>query len=72
MFSEEVKIANVRMIYKIDKKEETKNYRTVSVLSSFSKIYEKFLQESISPFVDKFLSKFISAYRKTYSTNQFF
>ena len=72
MFSEEVKIANVRMIYKIDKKEETKNYRPVSVLSSFSKIYEKFIQGSISPFVDKFLSKFISAYRKAYSTNQFF
>ena len=72
MFSEEVKIANVRMIYKIDKKEETKNYRPVSVLSSFSKIYEKFIQESISLFVDKFLSKFISAYRKAYSTNQFF
>ena len=44
-------------------------YRPVSVLSSLSNIYEKFIQESITPFVDKFLSEFISAYRKAYSTN---
>ena len=69
MFPEQAKIANVRPIYKKDKSEEIKNYRPVSVLSSFSKIYEKFSQYSINPFVDKFLSEFISAYRKAYRTN---
>ena len=71
-FSEQAIIANVRPIYKKDKREEIKNYRPVSVLSSFSKIYEKFIQESITPFVDKFLSEFISAYRKAYSKIMFF
>ena len=68
-FPEEAKIANVRPIYKKDKRDELKNYRPVSILNTFSKIYEKFIQESITPFVETFLSKFISAYRKTYGTN---
>ena len=70
MFPEQAKIANVRPIYEKDKRrEENKNYRPVSVLLSFSKVYQKFSQEYISPFVDKFLSKFISGYRGAYSTN---
>ena len=44
MFPEPAKIANVRPTYKKDKREEIKIYRPVSVLSSFSKIYEKFIQ----------------------------
>ena len=55
--------------YKKDKRKETKNYRPVSVLSSFSKIYEKFIQKSITSFADKFLSELISAYRNAYSPN---
>ena len=61
MSPEQAKIANVRSIYKKDKREEIKNYRSVPVLSSFSKIYGKFIQDSINLFVDKFLSEFISA-----------
>ena len=69
MFTEQAKIANVRPIYKNGKREEIKNYRSVSVLSSFSIIYEKFIQKTITSFVDKYLSEFISAYRKACSTN---
>ena len=35
----------------------------------FSKIYERYIHNSITPFVNKFLSIFISAYRKNYSSN---
>ena len=69
MFSDQAKIAKVRPIYKKDKREEIKNYRPVSVLSSFSQIYENRIQECIIPFVDKFLSKFISPYGGAYNTN---
>ena len=58
-FPEQSRIANVRPIYEKDKREEIKNYRPVSVLSSFSRNYEKIIQESLTPFVDKFLSEFI-------------
>ena len=72
MFPEQAKIANVRPIYRKDKREKIKNYRLVSVLSSFAKIYEKWIRESITTFVDKFLSDFLSAYGKAYSTNHVF
>ena len=39
------KIANVRLVYKKNEREEIKNYRPISVLSSFLKIYEKIIQE---------------------------
>ena len=68
-FPEQAKAANVRPIYKKDRRQEIKNYRPVSNLPSFSKNYERFIQESITPTVDKFLSEFISAYRKAYSKN---
>ena len=51
------------------KGEEIKNNRPVLVLSSFSKIYQKFVQEPISNFLVQFLSEFILWYRKIYSTN---
>ena len=35
------------------------------------KIYERFLNDSLSNFTDKILSKFVSAYRKSYSSNHF-
>ena len=43
-----------------------KNFRPVSILNPFSKIYEKFVKEQISPFLEKTLSVFIAAYRKAY------
>ena len=70
MFPERAKIALMLDQYtKKDKTEKIKNYWPVSVLSPFFKIYEKFIQESTTPFVDNFLSEFISAYRKAYSKN---
>ena len=45
-----------------------KNFRPVSVLNTFSKIFEKILKEQLIPFLDKTLSIFIAAYRRAYST----
>ena len=67
-YSENAKIANVKPIFKKDKRTKVNNYRPVT-LSIFSKIYEKFIYENLTPFVNSFPLKFISAYRKTYSTN---
>ena len=67
-FSENAKTALVRPIYKKDSS-KIKNSRPVSLLNGFSKIYERFLHDSLSSFTDKILSKFVSAYRKFYSSN---
>ena len=68
-FSENAKTALVRSIYKKDDRDKIKNYRPVSLLNGFSKIYERFLHDSLSKFTDTILSKFVSAYRKSYSSN---
>ena len=44
-----------------------RNYCPVSILKTFSKIFEKILKEQISPFLDKTLSISIAAYRTAYS-----
>ena len=63
------KTATVRPIFKKDDRTNTKNYRPVSLLNIFSKIYERFLHESLTSYVKTFLSKFIPVYRKSYSSN---
>ena len=45
-----------------------RNFRPVSVLNTFSKIYKKVLKQQLISHLDKTLSTFISAYRKSYST----
>ena len=46
------------------------NYRLISILNAFSKIYEKVIKNQLASYLDKYFSPFISAYRKSYSTKQ--
>ena len=68
-FSNEAKVATVRPIYKKKSRGKIEHYRPVSILSCFSKVYEKFLLEKFKPFINTFLSKFIAAYRENYSSS---
>ena len=68
-FSNEAKVATVRPIYKKKSRDKIENYRPVSILSCFSKVYEKFLLEKFKPFLNKFLSKLIAASREIYSSS---
>ena len=68
-FSENAKTDLVRPIYKKYDRGRINNYRPVS-LNGFSKMYERFLCDSLSNFTDKILSKFVSAYRKPYSSKR--
>ena len=68
-FSNEAKVAAVRPIYKKKSHDKIENYRPVSILSCFSKFYEKFLLEKFKPFINTFLSKFIAGYRENYSSS---
>ena len=45
-----------------------KNFRPVSVLNTFSKIYEKIMKRQLIVHLDATLSVFIGAYRKAYGT----
>ena len=68
--SENAKTALVRPIYKKYDRGKINNYRPVSLLNGFSKMYERFLHDSLFNFTDKILSKFVSAYRKPYGSNR--
>ena len=63
------KVAAIRPIYKKKSRNELENYRPILLLNVFSKIYERYIYNSIKPFVNNLLSIFISAYRKSYSSN---
>ena len=71
IFPDNAKIASV---VPVDKgkpdKYDVLNYRPVSILDVFSKIYEKVIKNQLVSYFDKYLSPFISAYRKNYSTQQ--
>ena len=67
-YSKHAKTATVRPIFKKDGRAKIKNYRPVSLLNIFLKIYERFLHENLTNYMDIFLSKFISAYCKSDSS----
>ena len=68
-FSEDPKIASVRPVFKKKKHDKIEDYRPVSILNCFSKIYEKFIQEAFKRFIDTFLLECMAAYRQHYSSN---
>ena len=49
-------------------KNEISNFRPVSVLNTFSKIYERVIKDQIVRGMEKYFSPFLSAYRKNYSS----
>ena len=64
--------AKVASVIPLDKgkpnKNEITNYRPVSILNSFSKIYEQIIKDQLVSAMEKYFSPLISAYRKNYST----
>ena len=68
-FSDGAKNALVRPIYKKKDRQNKENYRPVNILNRFSKLYERFINESMIPIIQTILSNFVSTYRKHYSTN---
>ena len=63
--------AKVASVVPLDKSKSSKywsNFRPVSVMNTFSKIYEQVIKQHIVLGTEKFLSPNILAYRKPYST----
>ena len=69
VFPDDAKIASVIPLDKgKPSKNEISNIRSVSILNTFSKIYEKVIKDQLVSRLGKYLSPFISAYQKGYST----
>ena len=58
----------IRPIYKKKDRQNKENYRPVSILNGFSKVYERF-KLTVCSLIQTSLSNFVSAYRKHYSAN---
>ena len=67
-FSNNLKLADVKTVFKKEDASLLKSYRKVSVLSVVSRIYETIMQKLILEYVDKHLSPHLCGYRKGYST----
>jgi hypothetical protein len=70
IFPNELKTAKVTPIYKANKAEEISNYRPVSVLSTFSKIFERVFYNRLEKFLacENILYKYQFGFRKNHST----
>ncbi len=64
IFPDPLKHADLTPIYKKSNKLLSQNFRPVSVLIAFSKIFELAMSDQFDPHLAKLYSKFISAYRK--------
>ena len=53
IFPSELKLAKVVPIYKLGESDKFLNYRPISVLSFFSKIFEKIMYNNVVNFIDK-------------------
>ena len=62
IFPDELKIARVTPIYKEGPKTDVSNYRPISLLGSFSKIYEKIMHVRLINFFDSYNLLFDSQY----------
>ena len=69
-FPEKAKLANITPGLKPGKYRFSKaSYRPISLISIFSKILERYIQNKITEHIDTLLKDIISAYRKRYSTS---
>ena len=71
MFPENAKVASVTPIdKKTDDKKSVLNFRPISVLNCFSKVYENLLKTQHVEKMNNLFSPFISAHRESYNTQQ--
>ena len=72
VFPPELKLAKVVPIFKSDDSSKITNYRSISVLSFFSKVFERVMYNNITDFIDSLniIYKYQFGFRHKYSTQQ--
>ena len=68
IFPDSAKRAAISPIFKNDDRSTKSNYRPLSVLPCFSKIFENVLKDQMTPYFENFLSVYLTAYRKSFSS----
>ena len=68
IFSDELKHADIKPIYKKESRNEKENYRPVSILPNLSKIFERCMYDQLKDYFNKLLSEYQCRFRKGFST----
>ena len=69
-YPENLKLADVIPVHKKEETTLLKNYRPISLIPIFSKLYERNMCNQIISYIDNFLSPYLFGHRKGYSTEQ--
>ena len=68
MFPDILKEADVTPVYKKDDVNNKENYRPVSTLSNFSKVFERLISVKINSYMDGNFSRFLTGFHKKHNT----
>ena len=68
IFPDCLKLANITPVHKKDETTDKENYRPVSVLPLFSKIFEKVIYDQLSQYLEKYLNSLLCVFRKAHSS----
>ena len=68
LFPDELKWADIIPIFKKGDHTDCKNYRPISILPTFSKVFEKIIFDQINSFFQDKFSNFLCGFRKGFST----
>ena len=62
-----MKEAYITPVFKKDDRLRKENYRPISILNTFSKVFERYILEQLTSFFNVTMYQFLSAYRKNFS-----
>ena len=66
-FPDSAKVTVVTSVFKKDNRHK-QNFRPISVLNTFSKVFQRYLFDQFSTYFEPILSQFVLAYRKNFNT----
>ena len=72
IFPDNLKFANITPVHKKDEATDKENYRPVSALPLFSKIFEKVIYDQLSRYLAKYLNSLLCGFRKAHSSHALF
>ena len=70
VYPDNLKLADITAVFKKKDPLHKINYRPVSVLPSFSKIFEKLLQHQLVTYIENYLSPHLCGYRRVYGSQE--
>ena len=68
-FPHDLKLADIVPCHKRGSTIDKSNYRTISLLPSISKIFERLLADQMNPFLETVFSKYLCGFRQKHSTH---